>query len=1063
MDRAGRWLRFGLVALSVATPSAARSDPGTAGFPSPRHREASIEAPRHEETARLRLPFPGIEPNRGQADPSVGFVARVPDITAFLSPAEAALVVGAPRGPGGRRALHPNAVHPPAAPDAVVLRIRFPGASAEAAGEAAEELPGRSNYFLGSDPLRWATDVPRYARLRFRGIWPGVDLQYEARSDGLEYRFTVAPGADPSAIALALEGGETPAIDGEGALLVGTPGGTLRHSPPVVWQERGGRRSAVPGRFVLRAQAAVGFEVGAYDRGLPLVIDPTLSYGTFLGGSGEETTSLSMRHASIAVDSSGAMVVAGITTSTNYPLQSPIQPAKAGGTTDAFLTKISPSGTTLVFSTYMGGNGLDECYGVVLDGSGDVYVAGRTTSTNMPVLNAYQGSAGGGTWDGFAAKLGSTGSTLSYATYLGSSGDDACYRVAVDGGGAAYLTGQTTSTGFPRVGALQNAFGGGGADAFVTKLAASGSSLAYSTFLGGLGGADKGTSILVDSSGNAFVSGITDSIDFPTASPIQGSYAGGNGNVPNDAFACRINAAGTALAWSTYLGGSGFDDCTSLALDSSGAVYLCGFTSSANFPTRGPFQSAHGGGPDDAYLARIAPAGTSLSYSTYFGGNGYDEALGLAVTADGSVHLGGITSSTNSFPASNALQGGNGGGFGDAFFAMFHPNGGSVFHSTFYGGSGNEWCYDVAVDGSGSPHFTGITSSTGFRLQGPFQSTHGGGTYDGFVVRLSMAPPAAPSGLAATAVADRRVSLSWTDGGTTETGFEVERMSGSLSFQVVGSTAANLVSFQDTQVLPQTAYTYRVKARNSDGLSTASNESSATTPATPLPPAAPTGVQAAAASETEIDVSWTDASDDEQQFSLLRRLGNQVPAVVKVLPAETTTTRDSGLLPGRTYAYRVKAVNAAGSTTSASEAAATTDSIVVLTTGKSSLTATGTPDKDKCKVSGTLAGGPFDPAADGLEIALGDEDDPLVFEIAPGEEGWKAKDGKYSWKSPKGDLPKAKVAVDTVKGTFSVSLSGGTFPEVPASPVWIWLRVGSDAGARTDPWTEKKPGSLKFP
>lgn len=1011
--------------------------------------------------AKVDLPFPGIEPNRGQADPAARFVARAPRITAFLAATEAHLLLGDPRVPADLRRARPNALRRPEAPDPVLLRLRFPGASAGASLEPADPLPGVSHYFLGNDPAAWARNVPRFGRLKVRGLWPGVDLEYGARRDGLEYRFTVAPGADPRTVRLLVEGGGAPAVAPDGSLVVATPGGEMRHSPPVLWQEREGGRDPVPGRFAIREGGAMGIEVGAFDRRRPLVIDPTVSYATYLGGSGDEYGW------GVAADSAGATYVSGRTTSTNFKLSAAFQGTNAGGTADAFVTKIHGTTGNLVYSTYLGGAGLDVANGLALDGSGAAYLAGVTSSSDFPRQGAFQNSYGSGTYDGFVTKVAADGASLSYSTYLGGYLSEACFNVAVDGNGAAYVTGWTSSTNFPVVAAFRPVKYGV-YDGFVTKFNAQGSALAYSTFLGGSGDNDTPVAIRVDGSGNAAVAGYTDSADFPTYNARQAIYMGGDGPVPNDAFACVIDSLGAGVLYSTYVGGTGYDDCTAMDMDSSGNVYLTGYTDSTDFPGKNSLQLDNQLGPHDGYLLKLRFNG-SLDFGTYLGGSEYDEPIGVAVAATGTVHLCGLTTSTD-FPTANPLQASYGGGTFDAFAALFHPTGSALLYSTYAGTGGDEAFQNVALDTSGNPHFYGYTSSSSFPVQDAYQSSFAGGNWDAVVVRYRLTLPAAPANLTAAALSDRQILLSWSDLSSTETGFDIERRSGTSSFRNIATTNANARSFVDAQVLPESTYTYRVSARNVDGLSVPTNEASATTLASPTPPAAPGGVGAVAASATEIDVSWDDNSDDEQTFYLQRRLGDLPVTVARTFPKDSTSGRDSGLLPGRTYAYRIRAANSAGSTTSTDEAAATTDSNIAVTLSKGSLTARGEAGKDKVKVTGVLAvpgsgipGAPYDPEANGFTLGIGNEDDPLLASVVPYEIGWKLSRGKYSWKSPKGAAFKAKISLDTVSGKFSVSVSGVTFPEAPAGPVWVWFRVGADAGARTDSWRPgKKTGTLSY-
>jgi len=553
--------------------------------------------------------------------------------------------------------------------------MRLVGANASAAVTGAEELPGKSNYFIGNDPKKWRTNVPNYAKVKYQDVYPGVDLVYYGNQGGqLEYDFVVAPGADPETIRFALSGGLQESsrqsavgsraqnqtlrqskiqnlkskIDPSGDLVIETDGGEVRLHKPVVYQpaiSNGqrttdyGQRAPVEGHYVMQANNQVGFKVASYDHTRPLLIDPVLSYSTYLGGS---FTDLGYH---ITVDSSGNAYVTGDTLSQNFPTANPFQATnKATPTTSnptAFVAKLNSTGSALVYSTYLGGSNEDVGTGIAVDSSGNAYVTGYTTSTNFPTVNPLQVSNGGG-YEAFVSKLNAAGSALVYSTYLGGSGSDAGGGIAVDSSSNAYVTGYTNSTNFPTANPFQ-ASNGGGYDAFVSKLNAAGSALVYSTYLGG-SGSDAGTGIAVDSSSNAYVTGYTNSTNFPTVNPLQVSNGGGY-----DAFVSKLNAAGSALTYSTYLGGSNEDVGTGIAVDSSSNAYVTGYTSSTDFPTVSPLQASYGGGNLDAFVAKFDAAGSALIYSTYLGGGGTDRGYGIAIDSSANAYVTGETISNN-FP-----------------------------------------------------------------------------------------------------------------------------------------------------------------------------------------------------------------------------------------------------------------------------------------------------------------------------------------------------------------------------------------------------------------------------
>ncbi|MBI2829078.1 MAG: SBBP repeat-containing protein, partial [Acidobacteria bacterium] len=429
-----------------------------------------------------------------------------------------------------------------------------------------------------------------YARVRYESVYPGVDLVYYGNQRQLEYDFVVAPGADPGAIKLAFEGARSIERDASGNLILRTAGGDLRMHKPVVYQEVGGVKRLIPGRYVVASKQQVGFHVAAYDRSKPLVIDPVLVYSTFLGGSGND---FGFR---IAVDSAGNAYVTGGTDSTNFPGPGGIAAPKLGSSAkgaggDVFVTKLNPAGTALVYSTYLGGSGNDGGIGIAVDSAGNAYVTGTTNSADFPTTLGAFDVTFNGVQDVFVTKLNPAGSALVYSTYLGGSGFERPNGIAVDSAGNAYVMGRTTSTistnpllNFPTTaGAFQTIAPGGDAfnpqDVFVTKLNPAGSALVYSTFLGGNRN-DEGVGMAVDSAGNAYVTGFTTSTNFPTTA---GAFAGTLGG-PQDAFVTKLDAAGSDLVYSTYLGGSGGSLGIGIAVDSAGNAYVTGQAFS-NFPT----------------------------------------------------------------------------------------------------------------------------------------------------------------------------------------------------------------------------------------------------------------------------------------------------------------------------------------------------------------------------------------------------------------------------------------------------------------------------------------------
>ena len=457
-----------LLALPLAGLALSRTN-----TPSPGAATDTAHARATAALAALPLAF---EANTGQHDPAVRFLARTRSGILALTPDALALALPAPREPAANAGnSEPRGVRPelPAAPVAppTLLRFAFAGASNEATLVAEQPLPGIVNYLIGNDPGQWHTEIPTSAGVRYRGLYPGVEVALRGAGSGFAYDLHVAPGADPAAFAFHVEGAEAVRVDTNGELVLTTQHGEVRQGAPVAWQEVGGGvREPVAARFDLRIGGSVGFAVSAYDPALPLVIDPPV-YATYLGGGGNDAGY------GIAVDSAGAAYVIGTTVSASFPVTGGAPQTTFGGIRDAFVAKLNPSGSAFAYATYLGGGGNDFGNGIAVDGAGAAYVTGETGSANFPVTAGAAQTTYGGSDDAFVAKLNATGTARVYATYLGGSGGDRGNGIAVDGAGAAYVTG-SAGTNFPMTsGAAQTTYSGG----FVAKLSISGGSPATST------------------------------------------------------------------------------------------------------------------------------------------------------------------------------------------------------------------------------------------------------------------------------------------------------------------------------------------------------------------------------------------------------------------------------------------------------------------------------------------------------------------------------------------------------------------------------------------------------
>lgn len=695
-----------------------------------------------EAYGKLPLRF---EANHGQYDEAVRFSAQANGYLMLLTATEAVLEpnkqhhhltsgVEADCSTGkfvGGSAREPQSQQT----KSVSLRMKLLGANPTPTITGHDVLGGASHYLIGNDPTRWLTDVPHYGRVHYEQVYPGIDLVYYGNQRELEYDFVVQPGADPNVIALRFEGCDQVQVDEQGDLLLHTSVGLLRQRRPFIYQEIAGNRIEVEGGYKVldlptvagSSEAVIGFELGSYDSAQPLVIDPTLVYASYLGSTQYDEGN------DVAVDGNGNAYIVGATASTTFPRANPLQPNYGGGSTDLYIIKLNPAGNRLVYSTFIGGLSGDDGNGVAVDADGNVYVTGTTFSPDFPVVGPAQRALNGGT-DAFVLKLNAEGNRILFSTYLGGSRDDNGLNIAIDLTRNVYVTGNTLSVDFPTVNPIQRFFQGGerlpfGGDAFVAKLSATGSSLLYSTYLGG-SSEDTGLDIAVNAAGEAYVVGDTYSFNFPTANPLQANNAG-----EQDAFVAKLTAAGSALIFSTYLGGNRFDRGLAIAVDDQGSAYIAGFTNSPNWVTTPrPFQETLRG-PQDAYVVKLNASGTTRLYSTYLGGSQSDQALSIAVDRNRMAYVTGSTIS-NDFPRARDLQR-TLEGDRDAFITKLAEDGRELLYSSYFGGSGFDQGFAIAVDGVGSAYITGVTNSLTFPQTNPVQNNFGGGTSDAFIAKVS--------------------------------------------------------------------------------------------------------------------------------------------------------------------------------------------------------------------------------------------------------------------------------------------------------------------------------------
>ena len=671
---------------------------------------------------RAELPL-NFEPNVGQADPQVKFLARGNGYRVSLAADEAVLLLkktaSAPKnaklrnGPSSDRTLRskiltgrfPSRSNPERPEDYTALAMRLVRANPRAEVTGFDKLASSSNYYMGSGPADWHTQVPNFGKVRYQDIYRGVDLVYYGNENHLEYDFVVAPGADPGLIRLAFTAKGTarrkayqPRLDSNGDLVIDAGGREVRFRKPFAYQttSQTGVRTPIESRYVLKADNQLGFQLGPYDHSQALVIDPVLTYSTYLGGNGVD------EGYGVSVDGSGNIIVAGTTASTNFPTANAYQGTYGGNPYDVFVTKFDPTGTTLIYSTYLGGGSYDYGEALALDAGGNAYVTGLTHSNNFPTLNALPGFSTQplSNQSVFVSKLDPTGA-LVFSTYFGGhqsnkTNEDQAYGIAVDSSGV-YFVGNTTSGNYPVTpGAFQQtpvAID----NAFLTKLSLDGQTLLYSTYLGGstLGGTTGTTqawSVSVDSAQSAYLVGETYATDFPTKNPYQ---ATNNAPVGGSIFVTKFTSDGSALVYSTYLGGKisanpnygASQSAGHVAVDSVGNAYVVGGTTCSDFPTLNPFQASQGGssGAWDVIVSKFNTSG-GLAYSTFLGGSVDDFGDAITVDSSGNAYVAGYESSTDFPTTANAFQSKNNGNF-DGFVTELNSAGNAAIYSSYLGGA----------------------------------------------------------------------------------------------------------------------------------------------------------------------------------------------------------------------------------------------------------------------------------------------------------------------------------------------------------------------------------------
>lgn len=666
-------------------------------------------------------------PNMGQFDPRVRYASQAANASIYFTPNEIQLVLGKK-------------------PSRVGLQLSFIGANPSPVILSSGPL-GTVNYLIGNDPAQWHTGIKSYTAIVYKNLWPGIDLKFFGHSGTLKYEFHVAPEADPRKIQLRYAGIEQLSVATDGSLRVKTSLGVLHDSRPFSYQEIDGKRVSVASQYSLK-EKNYGIAVHGYDSSRPLIIDPSLTYSTFLGG-GQADVGLG-----IVVDGSGSAYITGETGASNFPttvgaFDETFNGGTALGRGDVFVTKLNPSGTAIEYSTYIGGAANDLGEAIAVDANGNAYVTGWTASTDFPTTpGAFDTTDNTGT-DAFLTKLNPSGTALLYSSYLGGSlsgvlggsAGDFGAGIAVDEEGNAYVAGSTDSRDFPTTtGAFDVSYtAGAGSHVFVTKINASGSALIYSTYLGGATG-ETAAGIAIDTSGNAFITGTTRSATFPTTA---GAYDTTPFFGTQEVFVTKLNADGAGLIYSTFLGGSASDQGTDIAIDEAGNAYITGWGNSLNFPTTpGAFDTM--GDSGEVFVSKLNTDGATLLYSTYLGGSSNDNSWAIAVDTSGNAFVTGITSSSD-FPTTFGAFDSTLSGVTDAFLTKLNVTGTSVLYSTLLGGFNSEDGRALATTAPSTVYLTGRTTSSNFATTaGSFQPTIGGGIGgDAFILKLTNQPPVA--------------------------------------------------------------------------------------------------------------------------------------------------------------------------------------------------------------------------------------------------------------------------------------------------------------------------------
>jgi uncharacterized protein (TIGR03437 family) len=683
--------------------------------------------------ATLPLYFEPAPPDPNHPEP-MRYLSRGNGVTSYLAGSETAFSIGDTR---------------------VVMKLV--GAE-RGTPEAVDKLPGTSSYFIGNNPKAWRTGVPQYAKIVYRGVYPGVDLVYYGDHGNLEYDFRVAPGGDPTQIHIAYEGATGVALDQSGNVVLSTAAGEIRQRSPHVYQETAGSRKTVRANYRLEGRNTLGLALGKYDPQLPLVIDPVLEYATYFGGGGPDTAN------AVKTDSTGSVYIAGSIATPQFA-GDPFSPASTSPYSDttAVVIKFAPDQNTIQYVAQIGGDGQSVATHLAIDSLGALYITGQTNSTHFPVVSAVDDTNKAGSFTPFVTKLASDGQTLIYSTYFGGTGLDTAGGITVNAAGMALVTGQAAAPDFPLTDSSVTT--ARGSKAYLARFNPDGT-LNFSKLFGGTANT-KGTAIALDNNSNIYVVGTTTAPDFPTKGAFQSNFLKDPLIGPilglRASFATKFSSDGATLLYSTLFGGTGDDAASGAAVDAQGNLFMAGSTSSTDLTIMNSVQSSNAGGKD-GFIAELGPQGNTLLFSTYFGGSRNDAISAIALDNNGNIHVTGSTTSSD-LPMVKAVglktKDANATRINNVFAAKLSPNGQGIVYTTTLGGSEDDSASGITVDSNGSAYVVGTTSSPDLPVAGAFQATYGG-NYDMFLVKLD-ADMVAPSSLSVLPIS---LNFTMTAGGT---------------------------------------------------------------------------------------------------------------------------------------------------------------------------------------------------------------------------------------------------------------------------------------------------------